>query len=58
MNQDIKGLGDIVAKITQATKLDKVAKGIATAMGKDDCGCKARKTKLNKFWDKVLKKKK
>jgi hypothetical protein len=50
MNQDIKGLGDIVAKITQATKLDQVAKGIATAMGKDDCGCKARQESLNKMF--------
>jgi hypothetical protein len=50
MNQDIKGLGDIVAKITQATKLDQVAKGIATAMGKDDCGCEARQEALNKMF--------
>ena len=50
MNQDIKGLGDIVAKITQATKLDQVAKGIATAMGKDDCGCAARQEALNKMF--------
>jgi len=50
MNEDIKGLGDIVAKITQATKLVQVAKGIATAMGKDDCGCKARQESLNKMF--------
>lgn len=50
MNQDIKGLGDIVAKITQVTKLDQVAKGIATAMGQDDCGCKARQESLNKMF--------
>jgi hypothetical protein len=50
MNQDIKGLGDIVAKITQATKLDQVAKGVATAMGQDDCGCKARQESLNKMF--------
>jgi len=50
MNQDIKGLGDIVAKITQATKLDQVAKSVATAMGKDDCGCKARQESLNKMF--------
>jgi hypothetical protein len=50
MNQDIKGLGDIVAKFTQATKLDQVAKGIATAIGQDDCGCKARQESLNKMF--------
>ena len=50
MNQDIKGLGDIVAKITQVTKLDQVAKGVATAMGQDDCGCKARQESLNKMF--------
>jgi hypothetical protein len=50
MNQDIKGLGDIVAKFTQATKLDQVAKGVAIAMGKDDCGCEARQEALNKMF--------
>lgn len=50
MNQDIKGLGDIVAKITQVTKLGQVAKGVATAMGKDDCGCQARQEALNKMF--------
>ena len=50
MNQDIKGLGDIVAKITQVTKLDQVAKGVATAMGQDDCVCKARQEALNKMF--------
>ena len=50
MKQDIKGLGDIVAKFTQATKLDQVAKGVAIAMGKDDCGCKARQESLNKMF--------
>jgi len=50
MNQDIKGLGDIVAKFTQATKLDQIAKGVATAMGQDDCGCEARQEALNKMF--------
>ena len=45
-----KGLGDTIAKITSATKLDKLAESIATAVGADDCGCKARKKKLNQMF--------
>ena len=29
---------------------------IAKKMGYDDCGCKARKDKLDLFWDKILSK--
>ena len=42
-----QGLGDTIAKITSATKLDKLAVSIADAVGADDCGCKARQQKLN-----------
>ena len=42
-----QGLGDTIAKITSATKLDKLAESIADAVGADDCGCKARQEKLN-----------
>lgn len=45
-----KGLGDTIAKITSATKLDKLAESIAQAAGKDDCGCAARREKLNKIF--------
>ena len=38
-----KGLGDSIEKITKATGIDKVAKFI---LG-EDCGCEARKEKLN-----------
>ena len=38
-----QGLGDTIEKITQATGIDKVVKFIAG----DDCGCEARKEKLN-----------
>lgn len=37
-----KGLGDTIAKITEATGLDKIVS--------DDCGCEERKQKLNKLF--------
>jgi hypothetical protein len=46
-NQESKGLGDTIAKITNAVGLDKVAETVAHAMGKEDCGCNKRKKKLN-----------
>ena len=41
-----KGLGDTIAKITEATGIDKLAKFIAG----EDCGCDERKEKLNKLF--------
>lgn len=38
-----KGLGDTIAKITEATGIDKAVKFIAG----EDCGCDERKEKLN-----------
>lgn len=45
-----KGLGDTIAKITSATKLDKLAEAIAQAAGAEDCGCKSRQEKLNQLF--------
>jgi hypothetical protein len=45
-----QGLGDTIAKITSATKLDKLAESIADAVGADDCGCQARREKLNQMF--------
>jgi len=45
-----EGLGDTIAKITSATKLDKLAESIADAVGAEDCGCKARQKALNKMF--------
>lgn len=42
-----KGAGDTVAAIAKATGADKVAKKIAKAIGKEDCGCKERQQWLN-----------
>jgi ABC-type thiamine transport system ATPase subunit len=41
-----KGLGDTIAKITEATGIDKLVKFIAG----EDCGCDERKEKLNKLF--------
>jgi hypothetical protein len=41
-----KGLGDTIAKITEATGIDKLVKFIAG----EDCGCEERKEKLNKLF--------
>ncbi len=41
-----KGLGDTVAKFTEATGIDKVVNFIAGS----DCGCDKRKEKLNKLF--------
>ena len=48
--KESKGLGDTIAKITSATKLDKLAEAIAQAAGKEDCGCKERQEKLNNLF--------
>lgn len=45
-----KGLGDSIAKITEATGLDKAADKAAKAMGMSDCGCNKRRQKLNKLF--------
>jgi hypothetical protein len=41
-----KGLGDTIAKITEATGIDKAVKFIAG----EDCGCSERKKKLNELF--------
>lgn len=42
-----RGLGDTIEKFTQATGIKKAVEKIAEAVGVDDCGCAARKEKLN-----------
>ena len=44
--EDIKGLGDQIEKITEATGIKKLVKW---AFG-EDCGCDQRKEKLNKLF--------
>lgn len=38
-----EGLGDTIAKVTEATGIDKVVKAVVG----DDCGCEERRKKLN-----------
>ena len=54
-------LGDIIEKTISIITFGqghKIALFIAKKMGYDDCGCRARKTKLDQFWDKIIKNKK
>jgi len=46
-----KGLGDDIEKITKATGIKKVVDAFVDATG-IDCGCDARKEKLNKLFPK------
>lgn len=39
----MKGLGDVIEKVTEVTGIQYVVKAVTTK----DCGCKARKEKLN-----------
>jgi len=41
-----EGLGDTIAKVTKATKIDKLVKFVAG----EDCGCEERRKKLNKLF--------
>lgn len=50
MGNKSEGLGDTIAKITSATKLDKLAESIASAVGAEDCGCKKRQEQLNQMF--------
>jgi hypothetical protein len=45
-----KGLGDSVAKVTKALRLDKVADAVAKMVGSEGCGCDERQEMLNKLF--------
>jgi hypothetical protein len=49
-NEESKGLGDTIAKVTHALKLDILAEKVANAMGEEDCGCNRRREKLNELF--------
>ena len=49
-NEESKGLGDTIKKITSATKLDKLAEKIAEVAGAEGCGCDKRQHKLNQMF--------
>lgn len=46
-NQQSKGLGDTIEKITTVTGIKKIVETVTKAVGKEDCGCNKRKDALN-----------
>jgi len=50
INEESKGLGDTIAKVTHVLKLDVLAEKVAHAMGEEDCGCNRRREKLNELF--------
>ena len=46
-NQQSKGLGDTIEKITTVTGIKKIVETLTKAVGKEDCGCNKRKDALN-----------
>jgi hypothetical protein len=48
--EESKGLGDTIAKVTNTLGIDKLAEEVAQAMGKSDCGCKKRQQRLNELF--------
>jgi hypothetical protein len=47
--REYKGLGDVVKRVAEATRMDKVATFVAKKMGYNDCGCNAKADKLNEL---------
>jgi hypothetical protein len=47
--REYKGLGDVVKRVAEATRMDKVANFVAKKMGAKDCGCNAKADKLNEW---------
>lgn len=51
VNVRSRGLGDTIAKVTRATKIDTAVKAVAKVVtGNEDCGCAARQEALNKMF--------
>jgi hypothetical protein len=49
LNEQSKGLGDTIEKITTATGIKKVVNTVSKITGKD-CGCNKRKDNLNRMF--------
>lgn len=45
-----KGLGDTIEKITEATGIKALVEKTTQAVGIKDCGCAARKARLNQLF--------
>lgn len=49
-NKPSEGLGDLIAKLTHALGIDKVAEKVANLAGEEDCGCNKRREQLNELF--------
>lgn len=49
LNEQSKGLGDTIEKITTATGIKKVVNTVSKIAGKD-CGCNKRRDNLNRMF--------
>jgi hypothetical protein len=49
-NMESKGLGDSIAKFTEATGIAKAVETVTHAAGIQDCGCKKRQEQLNNLF--------
>jgi len=49
-NVPSQGLGDTIAKFTQATGIDKLVEITAEALGIENCGCNRRREGLNEIF--------
>jgi hypothetical protein len=47
IERKVTGFGDEIERVAKKLGLDKVAEGVAKAVGAKDCGCGARKDTLN-----------
>jgi len=50
VDEQSRGLGDDIAKITHALGLDKITERITDALGIEDCGCDKRQALLNELY--------
>lgn len=50
LDGEMKGLGDLVAKVTKVTGIDKVVETAAKKLGLEDCGCEQRQKDLNQIF--------
>ncbi len=48
--EESKGLGDTIDKITTATGIKSVVNAVTKAVGAKDCGCNKRKQTLNNLF--------
>lgn len=46
----MNGIGDVIARVTEATGIKTVAEAIANLVGAEGCGCKERQEYLNQLF--------